>query len=1004
MQNKAQVSIVNASAGSGKTHALARQYINLLTNPQEPPLREILAVTFTNKATLEMKQRILGFLKEIALSDKKVLALMDTIVRNYHFFQVQTIDSFIKSILSGCTFRMDFSSSFRIKDDYSEDLARSLDKLIDKTEKDKKILNIFGRFLRHYLYAGNRVSWFVKRDILSLMETMFYLSNIYGDSFRKPGIKDISIVTKKKHILKTIKKLRDTAPQGTNQRFFKSLVSFLDKTEDSFNIDNIPASFANPEFPLNQGHLLPEETEKLWRAIKQDLKEVCEAESLSLLSPYIDIFDMLLKEFKNLSAGQDVLFLGELNKQARTLFDTGSMTINELYYRIALRIRHYLIDEFQDTSSLQWRNLVPMVEEALSTGGSLFCVGDRKQAIYRFRGGDTALLKDVEDRFKKFDVEHKTLNMNFRSQKEIVLFNNKIFSEQNLKDFFSILRRKDAALTSSEEEEIIKNFQGVEQTYKKENINGYVKIECAKAQDKLIPLIQSLFNRRIPYKDIAILTRDNDEVELVTAWLLEKEIPVESNRTLNIKRHPHIKEIISFIKFLISPEDNLSFSAFILGDIFTQASGLSYDRMQDFIFEMRPRTRDSNAAMYTEFKKKFSREWDNLIDSFLKNAGLVPLYEFIVSIFARFNVMERFPEYQGFFMRFLELVKEQEEVNGSIPLFLDFFDKAEGPELYADIVDSKYVKVLTVHKSKGLEFPVVIIPFLGMDIRVSPFKVYSKDKGLELRRLKKKYNSFSEPLDALYRDEYKKSFIDELNNIYVSFTRARNELYIFIPEKNANKNPAGLLVQGKTEFGHPVRGCSAKGTAATRNIPPSKYKDWIPLLLDEFIDASKIRQRHRLLKGEVLHYILSHIGNLSHNNTNLIIKQAMEAASLKFPFKSLSPELESIVKKLLKDKGLKRFFFTKDVIVYQEKEVVNCFGDTYRIDRLIERENAVEVIDYKSSRDDMEISRKQMRRYISAVKELYPEKDVKGYLIFLNATPTVWCCMPKAKHEKNNNL
>ena len=996
-----QVSIVNASAGSGKTYALAKQYIHLLLNPRDPqanPLREILAITFTNKATLQMKERILESLKKIALGNKKALVLMDAIMRDYHFFQVQTIDSFIKSILSGCTFKTEFSSSFRIKQDYSEDLAYSLDKLIEKTGQDKKVLNAFVKFLQQYLYVENRAgkaSWFVKKDILSLMGTMFGLTNVYGDRFKKPDVKEGTLIIKKKHVLSSIKKLKDIAPEGTNQRFFKSLTSFLNKTQYTFDIDSIPASFARPEFPLNKGYPLPKETEKLWRTIRRGLKEVCEVESLSLLSPYIDIFDMVLDVFKNLAIRDDIIFLGELNRHARSLFDNSSITIGELYYRIATRLRHYLIDEFQDTSRLQWRNLVPMVEEALSTGGSLFCVSDRKQAIYRFRGGDAGLLDYVEDGFKKFNVEHKSLNMNYRSQKEIVLFNNEVFSEKNLKDFFDVLHRKGGGLNNREAEESLRNFQGSKQTYKKENTCGYVKVECVEALDKedreelikekTVTLIKNLC-KRFSYEDIAVLTRDNDEVELVTAWLLEKGIPVESDKTLNIKRHPYIKEIISFLKFLNSPTDNLSFASFILGDIFTRASGLSREQMRDFIFE---KNRDSQKIeFFVEFKERYRNVWDNFIDSFFKSAGFVPLYEFTIGIFSRFNVIERFSEYQGFFMRFLELVKEQEEVNASIPLFLDFFDKAEGNELYVDIVDSKYVKVLTIHKSKGLEFPIVIIPFLGMDIRISPFTVYPEDKGLELRRLKKKYGSFSERLDALYREEYKKSFIDELNNIYVAFTRPKNELYVFIPEKSAGKNWVSLLIpmqEGKAEFGRQVETTvpPTQWNFEGVKIPPSRYKDWIPLLLDEFIDASKIRQRHRLLKGEVLHYILSCVGNLSDSNTKEIIKHAMKAVSLKFSFKSLAP-FKSIIKKLLENKKMKRFFFLKDGVVYQEKEVVNRFGDTYRIDRLIVRKDAVEIVDYKSSRDDMESFRKQIRRYISAVKDLYPGKDVRGYLIFLD--------------------
>ena len=419
-----EVCIKEASAGSGKTYALAKRYIQLLINLslelQEIPLRSILAITFTNKAAIEMKKRILEFLKKIALDKfsskeekndilssfigkeetvrEKSHMVMDYLIRNYNFFQVQTIDSFINALLLGCAFKIQLSSNFRIKKDYEDYLSYSLDILIDKAHYSAEVLGIFQEFLEHYLYVEGRTSWFPKRDILSLIKSLFSYSNIFGGRFRKYGIESKEVVSKKREVLSSMKEIRDNLPQGTNKRFISSLESFLRNNEETFNIDSLPKYFSRERFPVNKGGDVPEKVEKLWKEIRSNLKEVCELEAFSLFNPYIDIFDLVLKEFQVLTRKEDILFLEELNRQARALFEEESMTVAELYYRLATRFKHYLIDEFQDTSTLQWKNLIPMVEEALSTDGSLFYVGDKKQAIYRFRGGEVSLFDKVKEK------------------------------------------------------------------------------------------------------------------------------------------------------------------------------------------------------------------------------------------------------------------------------------------------------------------------------------------------------------------------------------------------------------------------------------------------------------------------------------------------------------------------------------------------------------------------------------------------------------------------------
>jgi len=1030
-----QVCVLEASAGSGKTYALAKRYIHLLINPylkpEEIPLNTILAITFTNKAAIEMKERILEFLKKLALDKfvnpeekeallsylcvdeefacKKSYRIMDCLIRNYNFFQVKTIDSFINAILSGCAFKLNLSANFKTKEDYSDYLIYSLDKLIDKANSDEDILNLFHDFLTHYLFIENKTGWFPKQNILSIINSLYSKSNRFAGSFSRSSIGDKDLILHKKSILKLMNELRENLPMGTHAAFSKNLSDFLDENEDGFDIDEISIFFKRENFPVNKGNTVPSQIMNLWDRIRKGIGELCELESRSAFNYYVDIFNNVLGDLKSISSKDDVLFLEALNKEARSLFGDKDFSLPELYYRLATRLKHFLIDEFQDTSMLQWENLYIMIEEALSTGGSLFYVGDRKQAIYRFRGGEASLMDLARERFRNFNLIQGSLSKNYRSQRVIVEFNNTVFSESNLRRFINQAKEKKSGIefSHSDLEGIVNIYQSSRQDSREDKTGGYVKLEFVDCpdrverdgflKDKVLNLIKDLAIR-FSLKDVAILTRKNDEVELLTSWLLEKNIPVESEKTLNIRENSYIKELVSFLKFLNSPIDNLSFASFIMGEIFSGASqkkcaslGLDSRRVQDFIFSLNNRNKnnkDYNAYLYREFRLQFPEVWDGLIEEFFKSVGFVPLYELVISILSKFNCLSNFYNYQGFFMRFLELIKEQEDENPSISSFLGFFDKANEDDLYVNVTDSDSIKILTIHKSKGLGFPVVIIPFLEMNVKIDSEVVIPIDGSLRLMRIKKRYADFSCHLREVYKREYLKSFMDELNSIYVAFTRSEDELYVFhYPRAEGRFNLASLLLpENNLEIGERVknREDNDKGGSLTIEIPPSEYKDWLRLLKDEFIEEDILQNREKILRGEVLHSILSFIGNLHNKAQDLVVKEALENACNRYPFIHDFKEFELTINKLLDSEELKPYFEVEDGEIFLEKEVVGASGNTKRIDRLIIKIKEVFIIDYKSSKEKEVLYYDQILEYMRIIQDIYPDSRIRGILIYLD--------------------
>jgi len=1028
-----EVSVVEASAGSGKTYALASRYLKLLLDPRHPleyvPLRTILAITFTNKAMIEMKERILEFLKKIALdaydskeekqalleqlglnpdfAREKAALVMDFLIDRYNFFQVQTIDSFINTLLLGSALNIDRSASFTIKRDYMESLAFCLDLTIEYAAENEDVYSFLEEFLEHYLFVENRNGWFPKQDILELVQSLFRLRNKYGRPFKIYPGKSSEVISAKKNIYKKIKDIREDLPEGFNASAGKHILGFLEKSNEIFDISDLPAALRKKEPPLNKGKTCSAQFSDLWQDVFSGLKNLVELDSRVAYKPYIRVFNNLISFFQTVSKKEDVLFLEELNRTARSLFGNDGITVAELYYRLATRFRHYLIDEFQDTSDLQWRNLEMMIEEALSTGGTLFYVGDKKQAIYRFRGGEIKLFDRVREKFSAYNLRSRSLTRNWRSQKAIVDFNNSVFSQDNLGKAVNASGIADELDNAPEAMARITDiFKDSFQGYKPEKSGGYVRIKRIDEKNQaerdeilkpeIVQTIKKLRLRKFSYQDIAILTRDNNEVELLTSWLLAEAIPAESEKTLNVLENPLIKELVAFLAFLHSPIDDLSFASFISGEIFSRVSGIPEQEIRDFLFFLHVEGKNKGrGAVYRFFRDKYPEAWTFYLEPFFKTAGFISTYELVTSIYRNLGLCSLFPGNLAFFMKFIELIKEKEDECSGMGELLAYLPDASPDELYVCAPQSDSVKVLTIHKSKGLEFPVVIIPFLRMDITPATggkgTSSYVEDEDgpdLGLLRITRNHRAYSQALNKVYARSYLKSAIDELNNMYVALTRAEVELYVYLPKKSgARKNPARFFIPEDIN----ELGCREnKKTVKSQKEQPlirlevPEFRDWIKVLEEEFTDKQEILKKENIIKGMVLHEIFSRIKKLEKEKEDRIVTNALTETKLLYPQIKEDSFYRDKILSLISDPGLSRFFYLDKEEVFCEKEIVNKFGDTKRIDRLIVGKDKVRVIDYKSSGKGEKSHKKQVREYMALVSALYPGREVKGFIIYFD--------------------
>ncbi|KJJ85272.1 UvrD/REP helicase [Candidatus Omnitrophus magneticus] len=1034
--NFTKVLAVSASAGTGKTYSLAKRYVQIILWLAEERrhtfLEVILAITFTNKATVEMKERILLFLKKIVFMEfaskaeeedilgslmmnrEKARSLarvvMNYIIENYDFFNVRTIDSFINSILSGCSFNIGFSPVVKVKDDSREYRKYALDRLLDKAMVDKKIEKLFEEFLDYYLFAENKEGWFKTEDIMGLLSSLYNVVNIYGLPLSIPeyDIKDLFKI--KQDIFGMIRLIADKAPKGTHKRFLDSLHSFSLKDNALFQIEDLSVYFARESFPVNKGYSAGEDIDYLWKNIREKLGELSLIESRIVFSSYVKIFDLSREYFFQEARRDGVLFLEELNARSRELWRDETFTPGELYYRLAARLEHYLIDEFQDTSALQWANIFPIAHEAISSGGSLFYVGDKKQAIFRFRGGDASLFDDVKNTYADYNSACITLSKNYRSQKEIVMFNNEIFSRGNLIRFMDALNEdsdENVEMSAFDMENILSVFDGAEETWLADKTSGFVSaenIEISKEEDsetvineKLLGLIREILARRSP-RDIAILVRDNKEVKKITSWLIATNMPVESEKTLDIREHKLIKEIIALIKFFDFPLDEIAFSSFILGDIFSAEIGEALAlEMHSFIFNVNLSSKDKTGrALYRKFANKFPLLWEKFFSVFFKGAGFIPLYEMTVTIFSKFNVFKNFLEQEGFFKKFLEFIKAREEDYSSVSEFFEIFDTADDKkDFYVNSSFSDSIRVVTIHKSKGLEFPVVIMPFFGAKLSIArknggaAFSVIkNENNALELVKLKKIYNAFSDELREEYKKEYCQTLVDELNVMYVALTRARDEMYMFIPSKiSGSRNIAGMLFPCES-FERGAKSASlVHGDITAKDIftpAPSQYGDWIRALKEDSISFSRLANRKNIIKGDIYHTILSSIGNLAGKDKKYELEKAKQKFRLIFPtIKNFSFYFD-VIEKLLNLTALKNIFYVEDGVVCQEKEIVDMEGRARRIDRLIITKDSAVIVDYKSSRENFDEYREQVLEYKKIIQGMFPLLRVSGFLLYLD--------------------
>lgn len=1022
--------IYNAAAGAGKTYTLVKSYlINLLQSPHQEGYQNILAVTFTNKAVAEMKERILQALVLLSRNDKelsttllqdiiretgmnreviqkKAARILQSILHNYAAFDIVTIDRFTHRIIRTFAKDLGISFNFEVELDTDSIVQEAVDNVIDKIGIDSSLTKTIIDFA--LLKLSEDKSWDISRELNAIAKLLIkenekkHLQHL--DDKENEDFEQLKVTLKKR-----IQQINEKNAAAV-QQFFDLLEKNSLQPED-FTRQSIPKHFEKIRSEDYANVLASakwkdeiETTSFYTKSLSPEKKELIDAVRKDIIELFIStkhqvytlrflqnirknlvplsVLSLIKKEVDTLQKEKNIILISEFNSIISTAIQDQPAPF--IYERLGEHYKSYYIDEFQDTSALQWKNMIPLIDNSLASGtGQLTIVGDAKQAIYRWRGGEAEQFINLSQRNSPFLLEEKYIDVvdlpvNYRSYHEIIQFNN---------TFFTFLAQD---LQDVDYQNLYKKGNQQKPTSKK---GGYVEISFVDAKisaeeailypQEVLRIVSNLIRKEYRYRDICVLIRAKKQGAQIAAFLSENGIPIISSESLLLHTNETVCFIIDVLKVSVDIKDLLSKAqlAYFL------AKRFKISDTHVFIKELVSTHPEKLVSFLSNYNLSFDfREISNK-----------PLYQSVEYIIAAFNLGKESPAYLQYF---LDVIFEygRKYAEGAIG-FLAYWKKKKDSLSIVAADTENAVRIMTIHKSKGLEFPCVIYAYAHT-------KLYDeRDPTIWLPVASADFGGFDEVLvsfkeelalidktsEYLVHQRKSQQELDAFNLFYVACTRAEEQLYI-VSKTDLTKEKVGKphTFSGKlinylqhlqiwdAEKNVYTFGDSKKISSIDNNEDNttgakmiSSFESLSRRQTPSIITTSGILwdtpQEEAIEEGNLVHNLLSNVK--TSNDVDIALLEAIQRGWI------LEKEMSyySIILKTIIDHPEIVPYFENGLTVYNEKDIF-FNGAVYRPDRLVfTAAKKCTIIDYKTG---SYISKHidQLQRYAAALESM-------GYLI-----------------------
>ena len=1059
------LTVYKASAGSGKTFTLATEYIKLVVeNPQS--YRNILAVTFTNKATEEMKMRILsqlyGIWKQLPDSEKYLQVIcektgldeafvseragmaLSNLLHNYNYFRVETIDTFFQRVLRNLARELDLTANLRIGlNDYQvEELA------VDQLIEDLKTTDVLLQWLLKYIMEtiSDDKSWNVIEKIKSFGKNIFKdeyknVSSLLQQKLEEPGFFEHYTTC-----LKEIRKAAEERMKDLARQFFDTLKSegftiddfsygksgvcslFL-KLQDGIFDESIvgkrvtdslgyPEKWCKKTHPRKEqiyiladtslGSILRtamEERPRQWRLYQSADITLRHLSQLRLL-------DSIEKKVRELNEGANRFLLSDTQQLLHALIDGSDTPF--IFEKIGTQLQHIMIDEFQDTSTVQWQNFKILLSEAMSQEGSEnLIVGDVKQSIYRWRSGDWRLLNDIQTQFPspEAQLDIRTLGTNYRSQRNIIEFNNIFFRTAAQLEYMAVQDNPEATAFQ-------RAYDDVEQTVPDElENNGLINIQLLPADDYqektlagIVDIVCKLRDKGVKPSEMAILVRTNIHIPLIADHFTKHlpDIRIVSDEAFRLDASVAVNLLVEALHLITHPQDTLAKANIV-------------KLYQYYVLETKVADNElllSNRPLDELLPEAYIQHFEEL-----KSLSLYELTERLYMIFELHRLEGQSAYLCAFFDQLLNFTSEN--ATGIDAFVSEWEEDLCSKTIQSDEING--IRLLSIHKSKGLEFAHVIIPFCDWQLEKTQGNILwcrPDEVPFDDLPIVPVDSAPKQLMGTIYEDDYQREHlqntVDNLNLLYVAFTRASQSLFV-IGKRNAPKSRSmlieqvlPLIVQEKAEAtlsGIDNENDAIRFTYGTlipqkvkvhkdspnpflQKITPvginiltfdnplsfrqsNRSKDFIALQDEENVE---LQQRQYIQMGSILHQVFSTIRTAADIDSAL---KRLQLEGVLYDEQVTADKVAAMLRKRLQNSRVADWFSDRwtlfnecTILTVEDGNIVER-----RPDRVMTNGKEWVVIDFKfgSPKDEYH---DQVREYMALLADM-GHTNIKGYLWFV---------------------